>query len=208
MNKVDRTKLEEALDYILQQQLISHSFRIYNRTKKDKLLVAGTKANLSAIKEKIMKGLDLVKDIEMDAFINFLVEEFNLPRKQFEDKLEKLTASGFPQDITMFFIQVTSVLREFWQDVAYKEVVDDVHNMVTKKGKFTKRPSRDLIHEILCNALSEPFSLLVNLYVVRTWSKITGKTINFRGPWLSLMNTLTAQVISACKEDTNGRDAR
>ncbi|MHA1679447.1 MAG: hypothetical protein ACTSUE_00410 [Promethearchaeota archaeon] len=204
MSVVNENKLREALEYILQQQLISETFRVFNRTKNDSVLVAGTKANYIKIKEKILGGIDLILAGDIDSFINYLSEEFKLPKTLFEEKLRALRENGFSggiDDPTMVFMQVTGVLREYWQDLAYEKVVSDVLHMVIKKGRGFKKPSREALHELLSSRLGSDFSLMVNLYVVRLWSQITGVTINFRGPWLSVMNRLTAASISILKNN-------
>ncbi|MHA1793682.1 MAG: hypothetical protein ACTSVI_13635 [Promethearchaeota archaeon] len=193
-------KLEEALDLILQQQFLSPSFRVYNRTKEKTILVKGVKSVYHAIRDMIVKGFTHLDNGKLDSFIQYLSNTFQVPVEPINEKVNLLDNDVFSSDNTMKFVQAISALREYWLHEVYEQIIDDVKKMVISKTKKRFTPTRDEINLILSEHAGPYFSLMQNLYTLRLWSKISGKKIMIRSHWISLMNKLTSISIDALKK--------
>ena len=184
--------IEETLDALLQQQLISPSFRVYDRIKRQTLSVPGTKAVYKAIKDVIIGGLRASKQGDLDGFIDFCQERFSVQKSVFDEKLATLPRDDATVDERLKFIMIMSAVRDYWQDLAYESVLADIGRNLHGRGHDI---TRDQLNKILSDNFGPAFSLMVNLYVIRLWGQLTSTPVKVRAPRLKILNVLIASVI-------------
>ncbi len=191
--------LKTALEFVLQQQLVDENYQLVNRTNSITMRLAGLKPAYQRVRDTIMTGVSLVEADKFEGFIQFLSDTFSIPEGAFVSKLHAVLDPSLGLDTRMKFIQVTGVLREYWQDVAYERAIADVQRMVSSRTRKKIKLDRDATNAILCNDYSEDFSVLINLHVVRAWGDITHIPLDTRSVWLGTVNKLTSRVAkSAC----------
>jgi hypothetical protein len=186
--------IEEALDAVLQQQLISPTFRVYDRIKRQTLSVPGTKAVFKVIKQMILDGFNAMKPGDLNSFVGFCRDTFKVPKQSFDENLASLPLNDETVDLRLKFIMITSTVRDHWQNVAYETVLAEIGRNL--QGRGYKR-TRDEINSILSQKFGPEFSLMVNLYVIRLWSQLTSTPLKIRSSRLKIINTLTASVMNA-----------
>jgi len=186
------SSMEETLDAVLQQQMISPSFRVRDRVQKQTLSVPGTKAVFKALKETILAGYRATNGGVLDAFIDFCHERFHVQKQLFDDKLAALPKNDDTVDERLKFIMIVSALRDQWQDSAYETVLADIKRNLHGRGFEI---SRDNLNTMLSQEFGPQFSLMINLYVIRLLGQLTCTSLKIRGPRLKILNALTASVM-------------
>ncbi|HME55051.1 MAG TPA: hypothetical protein VKM55_22790 [Candidatus Lokiarchaeia archaeon] len=184
--------IEETLDAVLQQQLISPTFRVYDRIKRQSLSVPGTKAVYKAIKETILAGFRATKKGDLEGFVEFCQGRFNLAKQVFDEKLAALPKNDDTIDERLKFMIIASALRDHWQDMAYETVLAEIATSLRGRGYEI---TRDHLNSILSQDFGPGFSLMVNLFVIRLWSQLTCTPLKIRASRLKILNMLTASVI-------------
>jgi len=192
--------IEDTLDAVLQQQLISPSFRIYDRLTRKTLLVPGTKAVYKMIRAGVLEGFRATMGKSMGAFVEFLVQKFRVPKKAFDERLSGLPANDNTVDARLKFIMVVSALREHWQNLAYEEVLSELRALLMRRGIAEADVTRDKLNSVLSLHFGQDFSHLVNLYVVRLWGKVAGIPVKIRPARLSIVNRLVANLVKILKK--------
>ena len=192
--------LRESLDFVLQQQLLSENYSIINRTKDKTMIVAGTKAVYEKLRQAIQKGFHFIQKGNINAFISFLSKEFNIDKQIFQTKLKGLLDQGLELDSRMIFIQVAGVLREYWQNVVYENVINDVRSFIKKRYKTIPETTYKQINRILSEKYNQLFSMMMNLYTVRIWGNITNVPFKSQGKRLGILNKLSALVAAEIRE--------
>lgn len=189
--------IEDALDAVLQQQLISPTFRVYDRIKRQTLSVPGTKAVYKAIKKTILAGFHATKQGDLNGFVDFCQERFHVAKQFFDAKLATLPKNDESIDERLKFIMIASVLRDHWQDMAYETVLAEIAKNLHGRGfKIT----REIINSMLSQYFGPDFSFMVNLYVIRIWGQLTCIPLKIRAPRLKILNTLIAKVIKKLED--------
>ena len=199
MAETIQSMIEDTLEAVLQQQLISPSFRIYDRLSRKTFQVPGTKAAYTAIKNGVMEGFRSMNGNVMGGLVDFLVQKFQVPRKLFDERLAGLPVNDNTVDARLKFMMVVSALREHWQNIAYEQVLTELKGMVVKKGFKDADITRDMLNQILSTHFGQDFSHLVNLYVVRLWGIATRTSLKIRSPRLTLVNHLVASIVDVLK---------
>lgn len=188
--------IEETIDAVLQQQLLSSSYRVLDRVQKRALLVPGTKAAFRALKSAIM---DLVpveaRAIDLPTLAEHLAREFHVAKTDFDAKLASLPPNDPSVDARLQLVMLLSVLREHWQNDAYELVIAEIREMALRRGCDAACISRDALNRALSSRFGPAFSHLVNLYVIRTWGQITGVPIKIRSARMTVLNSLVASVV-------------
>ncbi len=196
MPDIDANMLSETLDVVLQQQFMSDSGKLLNRTKREEVDIPGMKFTMIRLKKAIMAGLQLVLGGRIDKFIDFLADKFQVPKDLFESRLSLLGEQYHAMDTRMKFMMIISVLREHWQDAAYNKVVDEVLRLVVKNWDGDL-PNRDKVHEILSSRCGPDFSMAVNISILAEMSRLVGTPLKAQDSWLDVMDRLVAATMAA-----------
>ena len=184
--------IEETLDSVLQQQLISSKFRIFDRKASKTISVRGTKAVYNAIKETILAGFRASEPNDWDGFMKFCQERFQVPKKKFDDKLAYVPKDDESVDERLKFIMITSAVRDHWQIMAYETVLGEIARNLHGRGHNITREELDTI---LPDHFEPGFSHMINLYEIRIWSQLTAIPLRIRSPRLTILNKLTANIV-------------
>jgi hypothetical protein len=111
-------------------------------------------------------------------------------------------------DARLHLVMLLSALREHWQNEAYEAVIAEIREIALKRGCNEARTSRDALNNVLSSQFGPAFSHLVNLYVVRSWGRITGTPVKIRSARLTILNSLAASVVKAVREgDGNAEES-
>lgn len=184
MPTITKELLSEALDLVLQQQFISDSGALLNRTKKEAINIPGTKFTYVRIKNVIMEGAQYVISEQFDKFKEFLSNRFQVPVSKFNDKLAAL---GVQQllliDTRMKFIMIVSTLRECWQDQAYQKVLGDICRIIANMNLDIVPPSTKEVNMILSTHFGPDFSMMVNIYVLKEMGQLVGTSLKIDDAW-------------------------
>ncbi len=195
MTILTREMLAEALDAVLSQQFISDNFTILNRQKKESIRIPGTKFTYLRIKNAILEGGQYVLIGEMDKYIDFLAAKFKVPRKAFDDKLASFGEQQLMMmDDRMKFTMVIATLREFWQDVAYKQVLDEIRKTIYTNNLTAEPPTVDQINKIVSADFGPDFSMIVNIYVLKEMGRLAGTSLQYEDAWFQMMDRITSEV--------------
>ncbi len=193
-----RQIVEETVDALLQQQLVSNSFRVIDRIDKRALVVPGTKAAYSAIRAAILGTIPMDRQTsDFSAIVENLAREFGVAKHIFDAKLACLPRDDPSVDARLHLVMLLSALREHWQNEAYEDVITEIREIVQKRGCNEARTSRDELNNVLSSKFGPAFSHLVNIYVVRLWGRITGTPVKIRSARLTILNSLAASVVKA-----------
>lgn len=196
MNLLTREMLAEALDVVLSQQFISESFTILNRQKKEAIRIPGTKFTYLRIKNAILEGIKFVLSEQMDKFIDFLSAKFKVPRKAFDDKLASFGEQQLLiMDNRMRFTMVIATLREFWQDVAYKQVLDEIRKTIYLMNMTANPPTTEQINKIVSAEFGPDFSMMVNIYVLKEMGRLAGTPLQYEEAWFQMMDRIASEII-------------
>jgi hypothetical protein len=200
--------VEETIDAVLQQQLITSSFRVMDRVQKRALVVPGTKAAFSALKSAIINTIPMDKQsADFNAIVENMAREFGVAKVVFDAKLAGLPRNDPSVDARLQLVMLLSVLREHWQNNAYEAVIAEVREMALKRGCNATTTSRDALNKVLSSQFGLEFSHLVNLYVVREWGQLTGKLVKIKSARLTILNSLVASVVKIMLKDESGTSA-
>ncbi|HME52935.1 MAG TPA: hypothetical protein VKM55_12010 [Candidatus Lokiarchaeia archaeon] len=194
MPRITKELLTEALDLVLQQQFISDSGALVNRTKKESFSIPGTKLTYVRIKNAIMEGIQYVISEQFDRFMEFLGTKFQVPVAKLN---EKFTAMGDQQamlDTRMKFIMIVSTLREYWQDLAYQQVLGDICRIIANMNLDIVPPSTKEVNTILSTHFGPDFSMMVNLHVLKEMGQAVGTPLKIDDAWYEMMDRLAAEV--------------
>jgi len=194
MPTISKDLLAEALDLVLQQQFISDSGALLNRTKKESFNVPGIKLTYVRIKNTILEGSQYVISEHFDKFMQFLGDRFKVPVTKLN---EKFTAMGEQQamlDTRMKFIMIVSALREYWQDAAYQEVVGEICRVIATMNLGIVPPSTKNVNDILSANFGPDFSMMVNIYVLMEMANIAGTPLKIDDALYEMMDRLASEV--------------
>ncbi|MBN2153315.1 MAG: hypothetical protein JW839_17815 [Candidatus Lokiarchaeota archaeon] len=196
MTLLTRGMLAEALDAVLSQQFISDDFTILNRQKKESVRIPGTKFTYLRVKNAILEGVQYVLSEQMDKYIEYLSAKFKVPRKAFDDKLASFGEQQLlVMDNRMKFTMVIATLREFWQDVAYKQVLDEIRKTVYAMNMTAEPPTVDQINRIVSADFGPDFSMMVNIYVLKEMGRLAGTPLQYEDAWFHLMDGIASEVV-------------
>nr|MDO8116916.1 hypothetical protein [Candidatus Sigynarchaeota archaeon] len=113
----------------------------------------------------------------------------------FSDKLSSFGEQYYAMDTRMKFMIIISVMREHWQDIAYKKVVDEVLRLIVKNWEGDL-PSREKVHEILSSRCGPDFSMAVNIGILAEISKLVGTPLKVQDSWLDVMDRLISATMT------------
>ncbi|NMC06900.1 MAG: hypothetical protein GYA24_16900 [Candidatus Lokiarchaeota archaeon] len=196
MKLLTREMLAEALDVVLSQQFISDSFTILNRQKKEDIRIPGTKFTYLRIKNAILDGAKLVISEQLDKFIDFLSAKFEVPRKAFDDKLASFGEQQLVlMDNRMKFTMVIAALREYWQDVAYKQVLDEIRKTIYMMNMTAGPPAVEQINKIVSEKFGSDFSMMVNIYVLKEMGRLAGTPLQYEDAWFQMLDRISSEII-------------
>ncbi len=191
-----RHLVEETVDAVLQQQLISSSFRVIDRLQRRALVVPGTKAAFSAIKSSILATIPMdTQSVDFTTIAENMASKFGVAKVIFDAKLACLPRDDPSVDARLRLVMLLSALRENWQNEAYEVVISEIREIARKRGCDEASTSRDNLNNVLSSQFGPEFSHLVNLYVVRLWGHITGTPVKIRSARLTILNFLAASVV-------------
>lgn len=204
MPTITKELLSEALDLVLQQQFISDSGALLNRTKKEAINIPGTKFTYVRIKNVIMEGAQYVISEQFDKFKEFLSNRFQVPVSKFNDKLAAL---GVQQllliDTRMKFIMIVSTLRECWQDQAYQKVLGDICRIIANMNLDIVPPSTKEVNMILSTHFGPDFSMMVNIYVLKEMGQLVGTSLKIDDAWYEMADRLATEVVAKLEGTQN-----
>nr|MDO8109149.1 hypothetical protein [Candidatus Sigynarchaeota archaeon] len=192
--------LSETLDLVLQQQFISDTGGILNRTKKESFNIPGTKFTYVRIKNAILEGAQYVLSEQIDKFIEFLAGKFRVPRKVFDDKLASLGDQLLMMDMRMKLVMILSTLREYWQDIAYQKVIEEICHAIAFMGLDINPPTAAEVKQIVSTDFGPDYSMLVNIYVLMEMGKLAGTLLKADDAWFEMMDRLAAEVVTKLSE--------
>ena len=196
MPRLTKEILAEALDLVLQQQFISDSGALLNRTKKESFSIPGIKLTYVRIKNAIMEGTQYVISEQLDKFMQFLGDKFHVPVTKFN---EKFTAMGDQQamlDTRMKFIMIVSTLREHWQDTAYQEALGEICRIIANMNLGIVPPTTKDVNAIVSANFGPDFSMVVNLYVLMEMANVAGTPLKIDDAWYEMMDRIAAEVLA------------
>jgi len=196
MPRITKEILAEALDLVLQQQFISDSGTLLNRTKKESFSIPGIKLTYVRIRNTIMEGTQYVISEQLDKFMQFLGDKFRVPVAKFN---EKFTAMGEQQamlDTRMKFIMIVSTLREHWQDTAYQEALGEICRIIDNMNLGIVPPTTKDVNAIVSANFGSDFSMVVNLYVLMEMANIAGTPLKIDDAWYEMMDRLASEVVA------------
>ncbi|MBN2152192.1 MAG: hypothetical protein JW839_12145, partial [Candidatus Lokiarchaeota archaeon] len=186
-----RYVVEETIDAVLQQQLLSGSFRVIDRLQKRALLVPGARAAFSAIKSSIVATIPMdQQNTDFAVIAENLAKTFSIGKDIFDAKLACLPLNDPSVDARLHLIMLLSALREHWQNGAYEAVISEIGGITRKRGADVVTTSRESLNNLLSSRFGPEFSHLVNLYVVREWGRITGTAVKIRSARMTILNSL------------------
>ncbi|MEX2758163.1 MAG: hypothetical protein Q6365_022505 [Candidatus Sigynarchaeota archaeon] len=195
MTVLTREMLAESLDIVLSQQFISDDFTILNRQKKESIRIPGTKFTYLRVKNAILEGVKLVLSEQMDKFIDYLSTKFKVPRKAFDDKFASFGEQQLlMMDNRMKFTMIIATLREFWQDVAYKQVIDEIRRTIYSNNLTPEPPTSDQVNKIVSEHFGPDFSMMVNLMVLKEMGRLAGTPLQYEDAWFRLMDSMASEV--------------
>jgi len=187
--------LAEALDVVLSQQFISENFTILNRQKKESIRIPGTKFTYLRVKNAILDGVKLVLSEQMDKFIEYLSIKFKVPRKAFDDKLASFGEQQIlVMDNRMKFTMIIATLREYWQDIAYKQVIDEIRKTIYSNNLTPEPPTSEQVNKIVSEHFGPDFSMMVNLMVLKEMGRLAGTPLQYEDEWFKLMDGIASEV--------------
>ncbi len=200
--------VEETVVALLQQQLLSNSFRVIDRLQKRALVVPGTKAAFSAIKSSILATIPMDQNrADFTVIAENMAREFSIAKGIFDAKLACLPRNDPSVDARLHLVMLLSALREHWQNKAYEDVISEIRTIARRRGCDEANTSRDSLNNVLSSQFGPEFSHLVNLYVVREWGRITGTPVTIRSARLAILNSLAASVVKVIKKSDAGVQA-
>nr|MDO8088571.1 hypothetical protein [Candidatus Sigynarchaeum springense]MDO8115691.1 hypothetical protein [Candidatus Sigynarchaeota archaeon] len=195
MTVLTREMLAEALDVVLSQQFISENFTILNRQKKESIRIPGTKFTYLRVKNAILDGVKLVLSEQMDKFIEYLSIKFKVPRKAFDDKLASFGEQQIlVMDNRMKFTMIIATLREYWQDIAYKQVIDEIRKTIYSNNLTPEPPTSEQVNKIVSEHFGPDFSMMVNLMVLKEMGRLAGTPLQYEDEWFKLMDGIASEV--------------
>jgi hypothetical protein len=204
MPTITKQLLSETLDLVLQQQFISDSGALLNRTKKEAINIPGTKFTYVRIKNVIMEGAQYVISEQFGKFMEFLSTRFQVPITKLNDKF---TAMGEQQlllmDTRMKFIIIVSTLRECWQDQAYQKVLGDICRIIANMNLDIVPPSTKEVNTILSTYFGPDFSMMVNLYVLKEMGQLVATTLKIDDAWYEMVDRLATEVVTKMEGTEN-----
>ncbi|MEX2681303.1 MAG: hypothetical protein Q6373_006865 [Candidatus Sigynarchaeota archaeon] len=193
--------IEETIDAVLQQQILSSSFRVVDRLQRRALVVPGTKAAFTAIKSSILAAIPIeLQKTDFTAIVDNLAHKFGIAKTIFDAKLASLPRDDPTVDARLRLVMLLSALREQWQNDAYETVLSEIGEIARNRGCDKASTSRDNLNKLLSSQFGSEFSHLVNLYVIREWGQLTGMAVKIRSARLSILNKLAAGVVKAIRE--------
>lgn len=199
--RLTKDMLVEVLDAILQQQFISGDGCILDRRKKAAVHIQGTKFTYIRIRNAIVDGIHLVLGLTMDKFIAYLSSKFKVPVEMLDEKIKSMTMQGMNPDIKTQFFMIISAMRDYWQDLASKKVLDELLSIL---GRITNREqdvSPGRVHELVSTKFNSTYSLLENIYVLREMGRLAGTTLDADRTWHELMDRLAAEIATALSKE-------
>jgi hypothetical protein len=196
MTVLTRGMIAEVLDVVLSQQFISESFTILNRQKKESVRIPGTKFTYLRIKNAILDGVQYLLSEQMDKFIAFLSAKFQVPRKAFDEKLASFGEQQLMMmDDRMKLTMVLATLREFWQDVAYKQVLDEIRKTIYSMNMTAEPPTVEQVNRIVSADFGPDFSMMVNIYVLKEMGRLAGTPLQYEDAWFQMMDRIASEVV-------------
>jgi hypothetical protein len=196
MTNLTRGTIAEVLDVVLSQQFISENFTILNRQKKESIRIPGTKFTYLRIKNAILDGVQLLLSEQMDRFIDLLSSKFQMPRKAFDDKLASFGEQQLLlMDDRMKLTMVIATLREYWQDVAYKQVLDEIRKTIYMMNMTAEPPTVEQVNKIVSAEFGPDFSMMVNIFVLKEMGRLVGTPLQYEDAWFQMMDRLASEVI-------------
>ena len=201
MPRLTKNDLIETLDAVLQQQFISSDGKIYDRQKRESINIPGTKFTYIRIKNAIVDGFQFILGGRMDQFLLYLSKKFKVPRNLFEDKLSIIEQQGIPVDTRMQFMMIISAIREYWQDIAYKKVLEDL-TMFIKRINENLIIQLDEVQELVSSNFESDYSMLVNIYVLNEMGKLAGTPLKSQEAWFRIMDKLAAEIALKFTKET------
>jgi hypothetical protein len=196
MPRITKEILAEALDLVLQQQFISDSGSLLNRTKKESFSIPGIKLTYVRIRNTIMEGTQYIISEQLDKFMQFLGDKFHVPVAKFN---EKFTAMGEQQamlDTRMKFIMIISTLREHWQDTAYQEALGEICRIIANMNLGIVPPTTKDVNMIVSANFGPDFSMMVNIYVLMEMANIAGTPLKIDDAWYEMLDRLATEVVA------------
>ncbi len=197
MTVLTREMIAEVLDVVLSQQFISENFTILNRQKKESVRIPGTKFTYLRIKNAILEGVQyILSEQMMGKYVDFLSAKFKVPRKAFDDKLASFGEQQLlMMDDRMKFTMIIATLREFWQDVAYKQVLDEIRKTVYSMNMTAEPPTVEQVNMIVSADFGPDFSMMVNIYVLKEMGRLAGTPLQYEDAWFKLMDSIASEVV-------------
>nr|MDO8086878.1 hypothetical protein [Candidatus Sigynarchaeum springense] len=193
--------IEETIDAVLQQQILSSSCRVVDRLQRRALVVPGTKAAFMAIKSSVLAAIPMeAQKVDFTAIVDNLAREFGIEKTIFDAKLASLPRDDPTVDARLRLVMLLSALREQWQNEAYEFVLSEIGKIARNRGCDKASTSRDNLNNVLTSQFGPEFSHLVNLYVIREWGHLTGTAVKIRSARLTILNTLAAGVVKAIQQ--------
>jgi hypothetical protein len=196
MTILTKEMFAEALDVVLSQQLISDKFTLMDRQKKESFSIPGTKFTYLRIRNAILDGVQYVLSEQMEKFIDFLSGKFHVPRKTFDDKLASFGEQQLVMmDNRMRFTMIIAALREYWQDIAYKQVLDEIRKTIYQMNMAADPPSTDMIRKIVNEHFGQDYSMMVNIHVLKEMGRLVGTSLKYEDAWFKMLDRIAAEVL-------------
>ncbi|MHA1368539.1 MAG: hypothetical protein ACTSWN_13840 [Promethearchaeota archaeon] len=195
MVRITKQALIETLDAVLQQQFFTNDGQILDRGKKESIKITGTRFTYIRIRNTIIDGFHFILGERMDKFIEYLSEKFQVPSDVFSKKLNELEKQMIKVDTRMKFMMIISAMREYWQDFAYQQVINELLQILNNIGSEVEIPSVEILKELISEKFASIFSLLVNLYVLKEMGKLAGTSPKIDDMCYQIMDHLASEIM-------------
>jgi hypothetical protein len=98
-------------------------------------------------------------------------------------------------DDRMKLTMVIATLREYWQDVAYKQVLDEIRKTIYMMNMTAEPPTVEQVNKIVSAEFGPDFSMMVNIFVLKEMGRLVGTPLQYEDAWFQMMDRIASEVI-------------
>lgn len=189
------------MDLIFKQQFLAENLTLLNRTKHESIAIPGTKLVYLRIKNAILDGVPFLLGERQDQFVTYLSTKFKVPQEAFDAKLATFGEQLPYIDDQMRIITIIGVIREYYQDVSYKQAIDEVRKTITGMAFNIPPPTADQVNRIASERFGPDLSLLVNLHVLAQLGQAASAPLKYEDVWYQLVDRLSGDILTVLLDD-------
>ena len=198
---LSREQLATLVDLIFKQQFLADDLTLLNRTKHEAIAIPGTKMVYLRIRNVILDGTQFLLSGREDLFVNHLAAKFKVPRDAFDAKLATFGEQLPFIDDQMRIMTLIGVVREYYQDICFKQAIEEVRKAITSMAIDIPPPTNEQVNRIASEKFGPDYSLLVNLHVLADLAKAAGAPLKYEDAYYQLVDRLSADILTVLLDE-------